>query len=115
MDTTKMKNRIMRRVHAVYAARLLMRPETHAVGMALVVFYVAAHVSLADIAVNTLSASTSVVGLFNYVLDALMTTEVPVQLGALLFGAFAILAVRDICLLCVSGFALVHNRQATRF
>lgn len=107
----ELTQKIMRRVHTLYVLRQALRPRTRYFGLGIIALLITASVSLKDIAANALSAASSYERFFYYVADALVTTEVFVQVAMLFFLVLVALSIRDICLYCVTaGFTLVRKR-----
>lgn len=113
METEKeLTQKIMRRVHMVYVLRQALRPRTRYIGLGVIALIITASVSLKDIAANALSAASSYQGFLHYVADALITTEVFVQVAALCFLALTTLAIRDICLYCITTSLMLVRKRA---
>lgn len=104
---------IMRRVRVIHARRALLSPRTRFIALLVVTFALSVSVSVKDVLMNAITASSSFAGFATFAADALRGTEFFVQLallGVAILGAFAL---RDACLYCVSHqiFALFTGRQ----
>jgi len=111
-ENTKLTKKIMRRVFALYVLRQALRPRTRYAGLGIIALIIVASVSLKDIAVNAFSAASSYERFFYYVADALVTTEVFVQVALLCFLVLSVLAIRDICLYCLAATFTLARRRA---
>jgi len=111
---TKVRNKVMRKVYALYIFRTLMKPRVRFIGLAVFAFIITASVSLKDIFANTLSAASSFERFFNYAADALVTTEVGVQVALLFLAVLAILALRDVCVFCITASVSLVRKEAHR-
>lgn len=103
---------IMRRVQVVHTRRLLASPQTRFLALLGLCGALLATVSVKNVIINAVASATSVSRFFNFIQDAVLSTEFFVQLfllGALVLVAFQI---RDFCLYCVSHsfFALFKPR-----
>lgn len=90
-----MKRKVMTRVYGVYVLRQVTRLEVRLAALATLMVALVATVSVSDVAVNALGAMGSFEGFFGYVTDALLSTEVAVQVGILAVGALFVWALRD--------------------
>ena len=91
----QIKQKVMRRVYVLYALRQATRLEVRVAALAVLLGAVLFSVSLSDILANALSTMTSFDRFFSYAADALLSTEVAVQLAVAAVAILMLWLVRD--------------------
>jgi len=104
----------MRRVYALYAVRKLTHPRVYVIGFAAALFVLALSVSIKDVIANALSAGTSPDALLRFAGAAVVSTEIFVQIFLVAAAVFLILALRDVCMYCVTTTSVLLKKQAHR-
>ncbi|XKT74558.1 MAG: hypothetical protein ACJKTH_00480 [Patescibacteria group bacterium UBA2163] len=90
------KRKVMMRVYGVYMLRQVTRLEVRVAALMVLIGAVLFSVSLSDIFANAISTMTSFDRFFSYAADALLSTEVAVQLAMLAVAVITLWLMRDV-------------------
>lgn len=108
----KLRKKIMRRVFAVYLARVTTTPVAKTAVLLATLGAIVSSVSLKDILANTAGAAHAPGSLAFYLADAFLSTEFLIQLFFMVSAVLAVVLIRDVCMACVSGSLFGFLRRA---
>lgn len=111
---TEIKKKVMRRVYGIYTLRTLAKPEVRLLTLGVVTLVLTFSVSVKNVFSNALAAFSTPGGFLQYVLNALVSTEVSIKILAILFIVLIVFAVRDFCVLCITMGVATLGKQEQR-